>query len=266
MSLTVSSSEHPSKDESIWLRRARPLLGTLVEVGVPRADAAAQAAVHAAFEAMALVQARMSVFEAASDLSRCHASPVDQGTVLHPWTAHVLAFARDLQERSSGLFDVALGSGAWHLRQEGDDALLYRDSDAVRLDLGGLAKGWAVDKAIEAAIAMGVRAVWVNAGGDLRVHGVALPIALRDELQGGVRPWGTLEDGALATSDFRPGARATLAGTGRGGYLSVAAPRCAWADALTKVLAQCAQPDQGMAADLLRHYRAQVWVHERRHT
>lgn len=249
----------PSASEPVWLRRGRPLLGTLVEIGVPPG---ADAALHAAFEAIGEVQARMSVFEPGSDLSRSHAAPVGRGTLLHPWTAEVLHLALDLHARSAGLFDVALGSGPWCLRQRGEDTLLVRLSTATRLDLGGLAKGWAVDRAVEAALAHGAQAVWVNAGGDLRVHGLALPIVLRDEAHGGVRPWGTLQDAALATSDFRPGARAKLAGAGRQGHLSVSAPRCAVADALTKVLAQLGHPNQAEALDLLRHYRAQVWVHD----
>lgn len=242
------------------------MLGTLVDIGVP---VGAEQALHAAFSAIWQVQQLMSVFEPGSDLSRCHAAGVGEPVRLHPWTADVLRLAQTLSAQTDGLFDVALGSGPWQLQSESEASsehtCLVRLSPATRLDLGGLAKGWAVDQAVQAAMAHGVQAVWVNAGGDLRVQGLTLPIVLRDEQSGGVRPWAELADGAMATSDFRAGARSALSGTVQAGHLSVVAPQCAWADALTKVLAQQAQQphgDQGLAHDLLQHYRAQVWVHE----
>ncbi len=235
------------------------MLGTLVDIGVP---AGAEQAMHAAFAAIWQVQQAMSVFEPGSDLSRSHAAAVGEPVRLHAWTAQVLQLARALSEQTDGLFDVALGSGTWLLQQDGEHSCLVRLHAQTHLDLGGLAKGWAVDRAVEAALAHGAEAVWVNAGGDLRVQGLTLPIVLRDELTGGVRPWAKLADGAMATSDFRAGARSSLSGTVQAGHLSVVAPQCAWADALTKVLAQQAQADQGLAHDLLQHYRAQVWVHE----
>ncbi len=248
----------PPLDGHGWLRRARPLLGTLVDIGVP---AGAEPALHAAFAAMAQVQQAMSVFEPGSDLSRSHAADVGEPVRLHPWTAQVLQLAQTLSEQTDGLFDVALGTGPWCLQPDGEDACLVRLSEATRFDLGGLAKGWAVDCAVDAALAHGAEAVWVNAGGDLRVQGLTLPIVLRDEHSGGVRPWAELADGAMATSDFRAEARSTLSGTAHAGHLSVIAPQCAWADALTKVLAQQAHADQGLAHDLLQHYQAQVWFH-----
>ena len=248
----------PPQDGAQWVRRARPLLGTLVDIGVPLG---AEAALHAAFAAMQQVQAGLSVFEPDSDLSRSHAAAPGQPVLVHAWTAQVLRFACALQAQSEGLFDVAQGSGAWQLDTQGERSYLIRLQASTRLDLGGLAKGWAVDQAVEAALRHGAGAVWVNAGGDLRVQGLSLPVVLRDEIAGGVRPWAEVQDGALATSDFRAGARSRLSGQGHALHLSVLAPRCAWADALTKVLAQCARLDEGVARDVLQHYQAQAWVH-----
>lgn len=256
----MSAFAVPPLDGHGCVRRARPLLGTLVDIGVPDG---AELALRAAFEAIGQVQQLMSVFEPGSDLSRSHATPAGEPVRLHPWTAEVLTLAQALSDQTEGQFDVALGSGPWALQQEGEHTNLVRLSPGTRLDLGGLAKGWAVDLAVEAALGQGAKAVWVNAGGDLRVQGMTLPIVLRDERAGGVRPWAELTDGAMATSDFRPGARSSLSGSVCAGHLSVLAPRCAWADALTKVLAQQAKVDQGRVHDLLQHYQAQVWVHDR---
>lgn len=242
-------------------RRARPLLGTLVEVAVPEGHAQADAALAAAFDAVAQVERLMSAHRDDSDLGRSLAAAAGEPVAVHPWTAEVLQLATDLHAASGGRFDVALGTGRWRLlHEDGLPPRLVRHAQAVRLDLGGLAKGWAVDAAIAAVQAMGVDTVWVNAGGDLRVQGMAVPITLRDEQQGGVQPWGELADGALATSDFRPGARAQGVGL-QTRHVSVAAPRCAWADGLTKVVAACGSPDHPVARDMLRHYGAQAWIH-----
>lgn len=259
----MSPLSAPHAQAAPWLRRARPLLGTIVDIGVP---VGADQALLAAFEAIEQVQRCMSVFEPGSDLSRSHAAAVGEPVRLHPWTAEVLRLAQELSRQTDqmthGRLDVALGSGPWTLQGQGDDTCLVRQSDTTRFDLGGLAKGWAVDKAVEEARQQGASAVWVNAGGDLRVQGLSLPIALRHEADGGVLPWAELQDGAVATSDFRPGARSSLSGPLRQAHLSVIAPRCAWADALTKILAQQASLDSVEVQSLLRHYQAQVCVHD----
>jgi len=105
--------------------------------------------------------------------------------------------------------------------------------------------------------------VWVNAGGDLRVQGATVPVRLRDEHHGGTHTWLQLSDGAIATSDFTPGARSELSGTLRAAHVSVAAPECVWADALTKVLAQLGDAQHPMAQALLEAHGARAWVHAR---
>jgi thiamine biosynthesis lipoprotein len=221
-----------------------------------------------------MVQARMSVFEADSDLGRSHALPAGTPVPLHPWTAEVLQHAQALHTHTAGLFDVAQGSGRWCVlptlaphedMTEGAALSLVRLDEATRLDLGGIAKGFAVDRAVQAALAAGAQAVWVNAGGDVRVHGASLAVSLRDEQHGGVRPWLTLEDGAVATSDFTLGARARLHAPGRAvgaRHVSVAAPQCMLADALTKVVAAVGQADDPMVRELLALHGAQAWLHD----
>jgi len=227
-------------------RRARPLLGTLVEVGAEDGIG-----IDAAFAAVARVQAALSRFEAGSEVARFNALARGEAVVVGADAQAVLRAAARLASSSGGRFDVALGSGRWSL--EGDR--LVKLDAATRLDLGGIAKGHAVDRAITALQAAGCRAGHVNAGGDLRTFGAAgLSLQLRDERTGGVRPLGRLHDGAFATSHFGPAARSRLAG-GDGGehHVSVLADECLWADALTKLAAL------GVAS--LREFGATAWVH-----
>lgn len=206
----------------IATRRARPLLGTLVEIGAWCDDDGR--ALEAAFAAIAEVQARLSRFESGSEVSRFHALPAGAAITLSDDGIAVLQAAAELQQASGGLFDVTQGSGpaGWCLQGR----QLHKRSSGVRLDLGGIAKGHAVDRAVAALRSRGIASGWVNAGGDLCAFGDAeLPVRLRDEAGGGVREFARLSDGAFATS--------LLAGR----HVSVAAPSCLWADALTKVVA-----------------------------
>jgi thiamine biosynthesis lipoprotein len=249
----------PALDAAGFRRRARPLLGTLVEVGVAEVPGV-EGAFGTAFDAIVDVQRCLSRFDADSDLARFHALPCGGTLRMRPATQAVLAAAQELHALSGGLFDISLGSAPRGWRCEGD--VLHKLAAETRLDAGGIAKGHAVDRAVQALQTAGCAAGWVNAGGDLRVFGeLVVPVHLRDEAGGGVRHFVDIAQGAFATSHFGAGSRSALAG-GMGvpparAHLSVAAPLCLWADALTKVLALGCGDD----VVLLARYQAQAWRH-----
>jgi FAD:protein FMN transferase len=256
--VTTATASHP-----VWLRRARPLLGTLVEVGVPHNAVAAFAlatAIETAFATIADVQACLSRFDATSDVARFRRLPAGQGMAVRPHTAAVLKAAQMLHVASNGIFDITLGTApdGWQC----DDRRWHKLSQDTNIDLGGIGKGYAVDRAVQDLIASGCEAGWVNAGGDVRAFGhIELPLSLRDERAGGVRPFAHLHDGAFATSSFGPGSRSRLA-VGPGGravpaHASVAAPLCLWADALTKVVAATGDASH----PVLAAHGAQAWLH-----
>lgn len=242
---------------SLPRRRARPLLGTLVELGVLHGDdAAADAALAAGFAAIDAVEAQLSRFRADSDLARFHALPAGGAIEVGEHTAAVLAAAAGLQAETDDLFDISLGSAPRGWRCDG--RRLAKLDPLVRLDLGGIGKGHAVDAAVAVLRALAPAGGWVNAGGDLRSYGAAtLDVQLRDEHDGGTRPWLQLADGALATSHFGAGSRSSLHGGRGAGHVSVAAPLCLWADALTKVVAASGHPRH----PALRARDAQAWLH-----
>ncbi len=252
----------PARELGPWLRRAQPLLGTLLEMGLPMSGDEGHAALAAAFTAVREVQVCLSRFEAGSDVTRFHALRRGESMPMRPAMRLVLAAAQELQAASAGAFDISLGSapGGWSC----DGDTLRKLSDAVKLDLGGIGKGYAVDCAVQTLLAHGVKAGWVNAGGDLRAFGDAdLPVLLRDEACGGVRPFATLRDGALATSHFDRCSRSQLAGGAHSrqirapAHVSVAAPLCLWADALTKVVAISGNTSH----PLLARFEASAWLH-----
>lgn len=262
--------------------RARPLLGTIVAI---RAEGgASQAALDAAFAEIEAVHCAMSFHDAASEVSCLNreASRAPQRVGARLW--RVLRAALALARASAGRFDPAIAGRlveSGHLPAPQDapapqEQACWRDVELLPqqrvrflrplwLDLGGIAKGYAVDRAVAVLRMHGVCAGAVNAGGDLRVFGEASKtIRVRDLCE----PTRThallrLRDGAVATSAgyFSANARGSaLVDPGGGARLggdvsvSVCAPRAIWADALTKVV--LVDPDA--ATPLLRRLRAQA--------
>jgi thiamine biosynthesis lipoprotein len=245
------------------MRRMRPLLGTFVEIAAEGLDADGanegplEAAVDAAFEAVALVHRLMSLHGPDSDLSRINREAWRAPVEVHPWTTRTLRWALTVHQATDGLFDCAVGYELFHrdLRagcgleaaRRGTLADVAIEGNRVRLarriglDLGGIAKGFAVDRAVATLRRRGVRSAIVNAGGDLRVMGSeAQPIYRREPGPAKALQFaGWLRNGAIATSstdelvDRRAGAPMVAGET-----CSVLAPRCVIADALTKVVAQ----------------------------
>src|SRR5437016_5308813 len=93
----------------VSIRRARPLLGTFVEIAVAAETVdAAEAAVEAAYAAVATVHRLMSFHEAESDVSWLNRGAASGAVRVRGWTYQVLEAARDLHRRSGGMFDIAV--------------------------------------------------------------------------------------------------------------------------------------------------------------
>jgi thiamine biosynthesis lipoprotein len=237
------------------LRRAQPHLGTLVEM---RADGDRardlQGAIDRAFGAIAAVHRLMSRHDPASDVGRLSLAAPGAVVLVHSWTWRVLRAGLALAHRSNGAFD--LGATVALL----PDHRVRVERTGTGLDLGGIAKGFAVDRALAVLRAAGATHAVVNAGGDLRVHGQAR-VHVRDP-RDGRRLLGGLDlaDRAIASSGgviegksgtvIDPRTRTPPAGVLGA---SVCARSCLVADALTKIV-MVAGP--AAAAPLLARYRA----------
>ena len=207
------------------MRRARPLLGTIVDVQAQaRDDIAVACGIDAAFAAVERVHRLMSFHDAESDVSRMNREAFRRTVIVDKWTWRVLQSAQAFARESDGAFDITVGRllAKWDflprqtsrydstsnnshpeprmlsgrgtsqttsrvirevLRCAQDDNSAWRNivlekNCAVRFrrrltaDLGGIAKGFAVDCAINALKKADVQAGLVNAGGDLRVFGL----------------------------------------------------------------------------------------------
>lgn len=190
-----------------WRRRDRligrriPVMGTVAEVAVVLPDESrAQEAIDAAFRELRWVERTMSRFRADSDVGRANGAPSGRAVTVTPETGTVLRESIRWARATEGRFDPCLGrsSALWAIgdRREppppeavrrlagrglygalevdhgwaaGPTVRLHDPRAAI--DLGGIAKGYAVDRAVRALRAHGVDRGLVNAGGDLYALG-----------------------------------------------------------------------------------------------
>lgn len=262
-------------------RRAQPWLGTLVEIVAEGADDATRiAASDRAFARIAAIHGQMSFQDADSSLSHVNRAAQHDWVALPPDLAAVFAAALAFARASDGLFDPTVAARLVESkllpRHAGFPAAatvdwrgVEFDGDRVRyahpllVDLSGIAKGYAVDVALTSLRDAGLSAATVNAGGDLARFGdspTPLHVRLPRHPTRSVR-LADLENGAAATSAgyFQPDAlRDPRSGETLCAETSVTvlAPDCMTADALTKVVAA----DAAGATRLLARHGAQAVV------
>lgn len=246
--------------------RCKPLLGTFVEIRIEDA-LQADIALDEAFLAIELVQFLMGFHNPQSQLSQINARSYLEPVRIHPWIASILTIAKDIQLQSHGIFNCGIG----HLLVEagllpkhvrlGDHAfggiedLLFIEPNLVHskiplcLDLGGIAKGYAVDKAAEALIANGILSGSVNAGGDIRVFGersqdiqIRNPASPNELIQIGSMTTGAIATSGLYFTKYDDNLKSFMVNPINqehiefSGSYSVIASQCVYADALTKVV------------------------------
>jgi thiamine biosynthesis lipoprotein len=170
----------------IEVRRCRPLLGAFVAIQAFGTDAAdLERAVEAGFLAIAQVHRLMSFHDPESEVSRMNLDACYKRVRVHPWTWRVLKSAQEFSRNTDGIFDVTMAEqlvkwsylprcSAQFGRSSWRDIILeasgyVRFRRPLLIDFGGIAKGFAVDRAVEILKRKRVMAGIVNAGGDLRV-------------------------------------------------------------------------------------------------
>jgi FAD:protein FMN transferase len=277
---------------SIEIRRCRPLLGTYVEVAASgRNPADLKRGIDAAFANVEKVCRLMSYYDPQSDISRMNREAFSKSVAVDPWTWRVLKCAQEFSRNSEGVFDISIGQRLvkWNYLPQPDKRFASRGSwrdivlddecnvrfrQPLIVDLGGIAKGFAVDRAIDTLKSDGVVAGIVNAGGDLRTFGLKSRLIHLRRPAEPARMAGTvsLHERAMATSGIYFARRKDcgrylsplLDGhTGRSVHelisVTVAAAECMTADALTKIVFVMREK----AARLLAKYRADALLLER---
>lgn len=177
----------------------RITMGTVGHIlAVARNQPQADAAIDAAFDRIYHIDKIMSDYDPNSQLSLVNREAFDHPVPVDTELFEVLTAAKLYSCMSGGAFDVTVGPEVqlWRKAKENgaepspealakakeavgyENLILDAENRTVRfakqgmfLDLGGIAKGYAIDKAIEALQAAGLKGAMVDIGGDLRCFG-----------------------------------------------------------------------------------------------
>ncbi len=180
-----------------WIRREEAIMGTAICVELwCENKTAGEAAIDAVMEEMHRIDRLMSPYKPESELSVINRDAFVRPVSVCPEMMHLMESAAYFSELSDGAFDITYAAVGrlfdYRLRQRPTDAQLaqarlavgYRnlildhEAHTVRfgkpgmsIDLGGFAKGHAVDNATKLLRQLGILHANVSAGGDSRVIG-----------------------------------------------------------------------------------------------
>ncbi len=180
-----------------WLAREEAIMGTRIAVDVWHEEpAAATAAIDAVIAEMHRIDALMSVYKPESRLSEVNREAATRPVKVEPELARLIARALEFSGMSDGAFDITYASVGYlydyrarihptdteiqaalpaidwrHVVVDLDASTVSFTQPGVRIDLGGIAKGHAVDSGIAILEAHGITNGTVTAGGDSRVLG-----------------------------------------------------------------------------------------------
>jgi thiamine biosynthesis lipoprotein len=180
-----------------WLQREQAIMGTRCMVELWSDDRAkGDAAIEAVFAEFRRIDALMSTYKPESELSQVNADAARAPVRISRELYDLVATSIEYSKLTGGAFDVTYASVGYlydyrarvHPDEQAIAAALpgidYRHIEllpesnsvrfrrpGVRIDLGGIAKGHAVDRGIEVLRQLGVERAMVNAGGDTRIIG-----------------------------------------------------------------------------------------------
>lgn len=146
-------------------RFSHEAMATVFEVYAVHPDQqyAAQAA-QAAFDLADRLERELSRFLPNSDIARVNHLAAGESTRVSPSTLECLVIARHVFDLTGGAFDVSIGTGLPSLELDPDDFLVRATNDGVQVDLGGIGKGYAVDRMAELLEEWGLGVALVHGG------------------------------------------------------------------------------------------------------
>ena len=223
----------PTGQESAVVTRAQMQMGTLVKItAVARSESIAQAAATAGFAEIRRLEELLSTWIPTSELSRVNTSAGVMPVHVSPETLTVVQRAIQVAEMTDGGFNIAIGPAvdAWNVIEgqriptESElDALrplvdlqavhadereqtIFLEKPGMRIDVGGIGKGYAADQAIEALRKAGAVAGVVALSGDIKTFGrlpggKMFPVGIQHPREdGSVLAWIDLQDEAISTA------------------------------------------------------------------
>ncbi|NNJ93708.1 MAG: FAD:protein FMN transferase [Halobacteria archaeon] len=213
-----------------WHREEAAIMGTAVAVELWTTDAAqGRALTRSVLDEMRRIDRLMSTYRPDSELSRVNMDAAGQPVRVSAELLALVKRALGYSVATGGAFDITYASAGQHYDyrtgRKPDAAQLtgalpaidYRHvvvdeaestirflHPGVRIDLGGIAKGYGVDRCIALLAGAGITSALVSAGGDTRVMGKRWKrpwqVGIRDPRKEGIASMIPLEDAAISTS------------------------------------------------------------------
>ena len=180
-----------------WYSRAEAIMGTEVRVELWHEEAAsARSAIGAVMDEMHRIDALMSPYKPDSELSRINREAAQKPVVISQEMFDLITRSLEFSKLSGGAFDITFSSVGYlydyrehikpsdaeiakalpgvnyrHLQLDRKRRTIHFARSGVRIDLGGIAKGYAVDNCIALLKKRGITNAIVTAGGDSRLLG-----------------------------------------------------------------------------------------------
>jgi len=146
-------------------RFAHEAMATVFEIHAAYEDPRyARQAAQAAFDLVDQLEQELSRFIENSDISRINALAAGQSAGVSPTTIDCLVIARQVYQETDGVFDISMGSGLESLEFQAGDFVVRTMREGVRLDLGGIGKGYALDRMAELLREWGLVRALVHGG------------------------------------------------------------------------------------------------------
>jgi len=224
----------------------RPVMGTFARVvAIADNSATVKESIKSAFVEITKVDMLMSDYKDDSEISRINRLAFNEPVKVTRPTFEVLQKSVEFSRISDGAFDITVGPlvDLWHSAAEANSVpaeleiakarskvgyeKLILDSiymtvkfkvEGMRIDLGGIAKGYAIDKAIQAMQSAGASGGMVDIGGDIRCFGRPSGgkkfwlIGLQDPYLTHGDSWPVAQDESLMTLQLTDSAIATSGG------------------------------------------------------
>ena len=165
----------PAEDGGVHVEHARGLanvrrfshaaMATIFEVHAVHDDERYVAhASRAVFDLIDQLERELSRFQPTSDITRINHLASGESTRVSPSTLECLLIARHMFDLTSGAFDASIGTGLETLELDAEDLAVRATRAGVQIDLGGIGKGYAVDRMAEVLEEWGLARALVHGG------------------------------------------------------------------------------------------------------
>lgn len=146
-------------------RFAHEAMATVFEIVCVHEDRAyAEQAAAAAFDMIDRLEMDLTCHRSSSDIARINRLRRGEAAPVGLWTMDCLLISRHFYEETGGAFDISLGSGMEAVELAPADCMVCVHRDNIRLDLGGIGKGYAVDRAADLLLEWDVTRVLIHGG------------------------------------------------------------------------------------------------------